>query len=187
MSINPDLTEVRRLIDGLLRARRPDRYVVRADDDDDLDLDAGEVATTAWLDDLAEEVEPHVPRQSAIRLFARSEVGRAEGKATRRVNDLLRRIHRSGQLPIDWLEMRNDPMAVVERLQQSGERVKVTEERVALRAVTAQDLLSFAVEERRRAGRDFAARNDACAGAEWVASQMLGIGSATFDEWASRP
>jgi hypothetical protein len=80
----------------------------------------------------------------------------------------------------EWLD---EPIAVITRVGHPGERVKVIEERVALRATTPKDLRDFATEERRRAGKDFATRNSTCENAEWLADQMVEVGTGNLRAW----
>jgi len=172
------LQEMRRQVRVLLAECRPDRYTVDGPTDED------DETTTRWLDDVAEKVKGLVPDDEVRKVLARNVVNYEEGRATRRANDLLRKIGRTGQVPLDWFDTKDWPIAVVsfhtDPLTQ--ERKKI-EERVALRASTAQDLRSFATEERRRAAGDFSARNDACVGAELAAGEMDTAGAITFSDW----
>jgi len=181
MAINPDLAKLRREIDRLLREQRPDRYVTRAD----AELE-DEVESTEWLDRVAEQVEHLVPEIEVIRLYARNLVGQREGQATQTANQLLRKIHRSGQLVLGWFDVKDDPVSVLTRIIQSGQRVKIVEERVALRAMSPTDFRKFADEERRRAARDASARYETCEGADYVADQMSIAGAIDFLTWATQ-
>jgi len=190
MAINPDLKLLRKKIDALLAECRPDRYTVRdsiADEaliqDDDSDSDE-ESDQTTWLDVIAERVEDLIPEAELRRRYARREVGLREGRSTRRANDFLREIARSGQLPLGWLDLKDFPVAIVTRDVRPGERPRIREERVALRAMTPLDFKTFANEERRRAAVDFASRNASCEGAEWIAERMTMDRASRFDAWA---
>jgi hypothetical protein len=105
-------------------------------------------------------------------------------KATSRANRLLRKIHRTGQLVLGWWGVADDPVAVITRTVESGQRPRRKDERVALRAMTPRDFRDFATEERRRAADDFGARNDTCSGAERVADWMTQAGYGHFLAWA---
>ncbi|MDP9222681.1 MAG: hypothetical protein M3P18_02290 [Actinomycetota bacterium] len=177
-----DLKKMRQEVDRLLAERRPDRYAVAGSEADE--VDENEVQNNEWLDGIAADVEHLAPEVAVRRILARSIVAQREGRATRRANDLLRQIHRSGQLVLDWMDAMAWPIAVVERVDRPSEKPKKLEERVALRATTARDLRAFAIEERRRAGTDHAARSDACSGAEWAADQIVQAGVVTFLDWA---
>jgi hypothetical protein len=172
------LQEMRRQVRLLLTERRPDRYTVDGPADEDGEAAAG------WLDAIAEEVKDLAPEDEIRKILARNVVGQEEGQATRRANDLLRKYGRTGQMPLDWFDTKDWPIAVVSFHTDSltQERKKI-EERVALRASTAQDFRYFATEERRRAAGDFSARNDACVGAERVADEMDIAGAITFGDW----
>lgn len=169
-------------IDRLLCELRPDRYVVKGDNPE---LEPEEVADNAWLDDVADRVKPLVSEQDVRLLYARTEVGKREGRATKRANELLRRLGRDGQLFLGWMDYADYPLAVVTRITHPGEEPKRIEERVALRAVTSDDLRKFATEERRRAADEFATRNETCAAAEWLADEIDRTGSADFKAWAA--
>jgi len=194
MAINPDLTRLRKEIERLLAERRPDRYTIRdyatdeAEQVDDLEVpeatDTDEIDETNWLDGIAGEVADLVPEAEVRKLYARKIVGQQEGRATRRANNLLRTIHRTGQLVLGWFGVKDDPVAVITRTAEKDKKPRVKEERVALRAMTPTDFRDFATEERRRAAGDFSARNDACSGAEWIADHMTVAGATRFETWA---
>lgn len=143
------MTELVGRIDELLAERRPDRYETVSGDE--------------WLDQIAAEVAGLVPAAQAQYRSARMVVGQREGNKTRRTNKLLREIYRSGQLPLDWLQTLNLPLAV-------------GKERVAIRACIAKDFENFAIEERRAAARDFSTRHETCEAAEWIAKEMVAAG-----------
>jgi len=185
MAINPELTRLRRIIDRLLRDRRPDRYKVNEESDTE-DVDVEDVGATHWLDDVAAEVAPLIPEEYVRQLYARTLVGQREGAATRKANGLLRDTHRTGQLVLGWWDVKDHPIAVIERLITRGERVKIVEERVAIRAAKSDDFRKFATEERRKASVDFTARNDACLGAEWTADEMDAAGASSWLIWAEQ-
>jgi hypothetical protein len=199
MADDRDMKRLRKLIHEELRARRPDRYLVRdrpvqdgGEDDDEpadlADLDSADDGTK-WLDDLEAEIESQLPEATARKHLARNLVRQAEGRATRSGNTLLRRIQIAkrdskpiqGFLPLE--EFYADPIAIVIRSVRDG-KVRVREERVALRAATPDDFKAFANHERRRAGKDHAARIETCEGAEYVAEQMQLGGFIRFDKWA---
>lgn len=198
MTINPDLTRLRKEIDRILAEKRPDRYVVRdsgimteadslipdVDGLFDEDTEPEDSSETAWLDDVAEEVANLVPDEEIRKLYARKIVGEREGNATRRANRLLRKIGRTGQLVLGWWGQENDPVSVKNRIVVPGKQVRIKEERVALRAMLSADFRRFAAEERRRAAGDFAARNDTCTGAEWLAERLEQTGAVNFHAWA---
>lgn len=132
-------------IDQLLAERRPDSYEVDGGDE--------------WLDDIAEEIADDIPEAEARSRLARTEVRRREKTKLQQTNKLLREIHKTGQLPLDWLDVLNNPLGVG----------KI---RVALRAAAPRHFREFANEERRRAASDFVTRNESCEAAAWLADQM---------------
>lgn len=182
MAHSNDLTEIRRLIRTYLAEDRPDRYgtgetpVDRADEDDEPDLGSQE-----WLRDIAyDKIKPLVT--DAAERLALQLVLDEERKATRATNAFFRDIARDHQLVLGYFGLESSPISVVHRVVRDG-KLYVRTERAALRAADERDVHSSASEERRRAGRDFAARNAACDGMEWAADQMLAAGALTFDEW----
>lgn len=159
------LTIVRKQIDELLYENRPDRYDVRSSGDTEVDAE--------WLDTVADKVAADLDIEDVLKQFSRNLVRQREGRATRSANKVLRQFAQDGQLMLGWWEQERQPVAIVTRTQKPGRDPEIREERVALGALTAKDLLAFANEERVRAGRDFAARNATCDGAELMAQQIL--------------
>lgn len=153
----PDLTGE---IDRLLTERRPDRYEVEGGDE--------------WLDTIADEVGPSISVAEARFIAARSQVRRREGEKLKATNRLLREIHESGEVPLDWLDTAHLPVAV-------------GKERVALRAMRAEDFRTFAGDERRRAANDFTTRNESCAAAEWLADRMDATGTELLVDLGPEP
>lgn len=142
-------------IDKLLAEMRPDRYVKDGGDE--------------WLDEVSDAVASLIPDAEAREIAASQAVRRREGALTKSTNRLLREIYEAGQPPLDWLETLHLPLAT-------------GKERVALRAVTENDFLVFARDERRAAANDFASRNETCQAAEWLAVQMKSQGATYFRE-----
>jgi hypothetical protein len=177
---NDDRESLAQLIDRLLRERRPDRYTENGSDDDEAGPDA------TWLREIAEEIEPLIVEADAVKQVALTLVMQVEKRTTRRANTVLRDFSRTGQLGMFWAEDGDFPIAVITRKYEEGQKPKTIQERVALRAATADDLRAWAVEERRRAAKDFAARNEACTGAEDIAESMTEEGSVYWIDWAPR-
>jgi hypothetical protein len=196
MALDPDLRALRKEVARLLLDRRPDRYTVRdavvdnleaelePSEEDAEDLPPGD--ETAWLDQIAADVAHLVPDEQVRKLYARKVVAQQEGSATKRANTLLRNIGRTGQLVLGWMDLEDYPIAVITRAVDAAGRVHVREERVALRAAGPPEFDAFAIEERRRAARDFGSRNDTCTGAEWLSVQMQVDHERRFDVWARR-
>lgn len=143
-------------IDELLDQYRPDRY---ASDDHN------------WRAPVIQAVTHRIPNHQARWVAAEHLVGQREGRATRAVNDVLRRVGRNQEWPLpNMLEgLLRKPLSI------DGNRV-------CLEAASPEDLEAWAIAERRSAAQDFAARSDACDGAEWVAQTMRHKGWHLFGE-----
>lgn len=159
----PDLTVI---VDGLLRAHRPDRYEPGAD----------------WLDDVATKIENKITIIEAKRLAARQIVGQREGRATRAVNKFLKSLGAgAGGFSIDqaWIAFADEPVAFIEGV---GEESAERRVRVALRAMRSEDWKQFALYGRADAQHRFAAEMAMYDAADWLAAQQ---GSALFADWAT--
>lgn len=133
-------------IDALLDQHRPDRYAA---------------SDHRWRDPVIAAIAGRIPARQAAQVAAERLVADREGRSTRSANEMLRKIGMERQWPLP--EMADD----------LGDRpISVGDQRVCLRAATAVDLRSWAIDERRDAARDFAARSAACDGAEWLADEM---------------
>ena len=156
--------ELTAIVDGLLRANRPDRY--RPGD--------------PWLDEVANQVESKITIIEAKRIAARQMVGHREGRATRAVNKFLKSLTSDGEFRMDetWALYADEPVAFIEDDDEDGgHRV-----RVALRAMKAADWERFALHGRADAQHRFEAEMAMYDAAEWLASQQ---GAASFSDWAS--
>lgn len=161
------MTDLRALINERLDAIRPDRYTIGGITDD------GE-SETAFLTAVAADIEPLIPEAEAKKRLAQTLVNAEESKATRRANDFFKDYARSGQPPMFWMEDGAWPVSITS--EHPDDKTKRITERVALRALSANDALAFAHEERRRAAKDFAARNESCEGAELAAERTKAAG-----------
>ena len=105
-------------------------------------------------------VRRNAGREVERSLHERLGSSRSHGEWFHPTDDVLAAVFHSEQLPpLGWLQRQ---MLVLD----SGN------ERVAARAATADDLESFAVEERRAAAAGFVRRNRSCEAAEWMAQEM---------------
>lgn len=138
-------------IDRLSAEQRPDRYEPAAGSAD-------------WMVAVGDQVAYLILPREAQRQLALDLVKKREIVKLRQSNRLLRDIYRTGQLPLGWFDLLPSPIAV-------------GLERVTLRVITTPDLEKFATEERRRAAREFAARNDAVEGAELLCKWMTAAGA----------
>lgn len=141
-------------IDLMLDQCRPDRY---------------DVGDNTWRLQVYADVEARLPVRRAIAIAAQQIVDQREGIATRVANGLLRKIGETKQWPFDWMDAAERPLSI------GRERVKLT-------AATAEDLQQWAIDERRDAAQDFAARSAACDGAEWAAKNMATAGLLTIGD-----
>jgi plasmid replication initiation protein len=140
----------REMIPALLDRYRPDRY---------------DPADKSWQTPVCEMVAADLDIAEALSIAASRLVSTADATATKRTNALLREIAKSGQVPLEWLDAMSWPLAVDDN------------ERVSVRAATADDFRRFANRERRAASLDFTSRNSSCEGALHVAEQMEASGA----------
>jgi hypothetical protein len=131
-------------IDLLLARYRPDRY---------------DAADKTWRDPVYAEISTLIPAAQAKAVAAQQIVDQRETQATKKANRLLRKIGQDKQWPLDWMDCGDMPISV------GGQRI-------CLRAAQAQDLVQWAIDERRDAVLDLTARHQACEGAEWLAQAM---------------
>lgn len=141
-------------IDALLDRARPDRY---------------DVDDHAWRDPVVAAIATRIPPRQAAQVAAERLVADREGRATRSANELLRRVGKERQWPLP--DMADDL---------ADRPISVGSERVCLRAATSLDLRTWAIDERRDAAQEFAARSMACDGAEWLADEMDAKGLGQF-------
>lgn len=141
-------------IDLLLDQHRPDRY---------------DVDDHTWRAPVVAVVAQQMPIRQAQQVAAERLVGDREGRATRSVNSLMRRVARERQWPLPDLadDLMRRPMSI-------------GAERVCLGAAQARDFEQWAIDERRDAAQDFSARSEACDGAEWIAREMSSNGWTLF-------
>jgi hypothetical protein len=133
---------------------RPDRY------------HAGDID---WAAAVVDAIADSIPAAVAQQRTAEQIVRGVERTATRRTNKLMREVLTAGALPLDWMDCADWPMAVAE-------------ERVCLRAMTAEDLRRFADDEEEAASKDFAARLDAVKGARLLADEIDDQGCRTVGD-----
>lgn len=151
MNLPPITTEQ---VDALLDKYRPDRYSSN---------DHG------WQAPVITQVAQRMPLRQAQQIAAEKIVSEREGRATRSVNSMLRKVASEKQWPLP--ELTHDLMR---------RPLSIGSERVCLAAATAKDFELWAIDERRDAAQEFSARSAACDGAEWLAQQMRQQGHALF-------
>lgn len=138
------MSEINDTIDARLDEARPNRYRPEQDE---------------WLTAIIDDVAVTISIEEAQKRVARDLVVRREAEATKRTNRVLRDIFKTGNLPLDWLDMQRCPLSI------NGERV-------ALGACTPDDFREFANIERRRAAKEHATRNESCDGARFLADMI---------------
>lgn len=114
-----------------------------------------------WRIPLYEEIASMIPADEACRLAAKQFVDQIEGRATRGANEALRWIGKHGAWPATW-----------DNLVEGRYPLSMKKKRIVLENASADHLMTWASEERRRAGQEYTAREAACTGAEWMAVQM---------------
>jgi hypothetical protein len=137
-------TYTRAEIAAMLAEVRPDRYP------------AGD---TSWASTVAEKIADGIPPAVARQQCADQVIASIEKGATRRANTLMRHVLADGALPLDWMDAADWPLSV-------------GDQRVCLRALTADDLHVFADDEERAATADHAARLDCVHGARKLAGLL---------------
>lgn len=91
----PQPLMTKEVIEGMCNKERPD-----------------EATDTEWLDPIIKRVAESMPVKQAKREAARSMVASAEKSLLGRTNKYLRVWGKSGQWPIDWMDMSNMPLAL---------------------------------------------------------------------------
>jgi hypothetical protein len=154
--------ELSQLIDRLLAEMRPERYDI-ADKD----------WMAAVIEKASDELEA-MDRDDLIADVARRRVHGREAQATRKANDFLRLIARTGQLPLGWGE--GDEW----KLMQGGVLrlpISIEKLRVRLGAASPNDLEEWILAREEQQDRELAARELSRNGAvllrEWMSSQHV--------------
>lgn len=162
---------IRDLLKKELSVARPSRYAMN---------DRG------WIDEVADSIDldqVDVSTEEAIRVYVRNIARDVEGKATKAGNQLMRQYHQESALPIEWMQMVNEPIALENKVV-VDDRIQTVKERVRLRDATARDFELWAETEDAARRRDYDARGEAVSGALEIASQMRAAGALTFWQWA---
>ena len=143
-------------IDALLDVYRPDRY----DSNDH-----------GWWAPIIGIICGRITQAQAQQIAAERLVSQRESKATRSVNQMLRRVGREQQFPMEGTcdDLLRRPLSI-------------GSERICLGVAEPADLRQWAIDERRDAAQEASARFAACDGAEWLADQVEDKGFHTFGE-----
>lgn len=99
----------------------------------------------AWIDDVAGDIDSsHLSDTEVRRLYVSSLVRKREAESTRSVTNFARKIAETGQMPVDWFEYADRPIAyTIEEVDDDG-NVSKKEVRVTLGSATSEDLLAWA-------------------------------------------
>ncbi len=177
--------EIKRLLDEL----RPDRYTVEErvvdgpeGETEEVPEDLGQVGAE-WMESVIEAVAPMIPEEEMRKHYATVEVRRAEGHRTQHANQMLRKIGEEGQGFLGWLDCKREPIAIVTQEALWGGGFRIRDQRVALEAVSVDDLRAFAATERRRAAREHATRSKTCDYAESIADRLVHAGLERIGDW----
>lgn len=98
-----------------------------------------------WLDDVVDTIDSsHISDEELRRLYVSSIVRKREGEATRSVTNMARKIAETGQMPLDWFQYADRPIAYTEEIPDEEGNLKKKETRVTLRSATGEDFLAWA-------------------------------------------
>lgn len=98
-----------------------------------------------WLDDVVDNIDSsHISDEELRRLYVSSIVRKREGEATRSVTNMARKISETGQMPLDWFQYADRPIAYTEEIPDEEGNLKKRETRVTLRSATGDDFLAWA-------------------------------------------
>lgn len=99
----------------------------------------------AWLNDVVDDIDSsHISDDELRRLYVASIVRQREGEATRGVTNMARKMAKTGQMPLDWFEYADRPIAYTVEVPDEDGDLKKKEVRVTLRAATGEDFLAWA-------------------------------------------
>lgn len=98
-----------------------------------------------WLDDVVDTIDSsHISDEELRRLYVSSIVRKREGEATRSVTNMARKMAETGQMPLDWFQYADRPIAyTIEEPDEEG-NLKRKETRVTLRSATGDDFRAWA-------------------------------------------
>ncbi|MCS5479782.1 hypothetical protein NYP18_08930 [Corynebacterium sp. YIM 101645] len=98
-----------------------------------------------WLNDVVDDIDSsHISDDELRRLYVSEIVRRREGEATRGVTNMARKMAKTGQMPIDWFEYADRPIAYTVEVPDEEGKMRKQEIRVTLRAATGEDFLAWA-------------------------------------------
>lgn len=98
-----------------------------------------------WLDDVVDTIDSsHISDEELRRLYVSSIVRKREGEATRSVTNMARKIAETGQMPLDWFQYADRPIAYTIEEPDGEGNLKKKETRVTLRSAMGYDFLAWA-------------------------------------------
>lgn len=116
-------------IDSQLDRHRLDRYEAGA----------------PWLVEVVDSIDSsHISEEELRRLYVSHLVKQREGEATKGVTNLAKKMAETGQMPIDWFQYANRPIAYTAKVQMDDGNIRNKHLRVALRVATEDDFLAWA-------------------------------------------
>lgn len=99
----------------------------------------------AWLDEVVDTIDTsHISDEDLRRLYVSEIVRKREGEATRSVTNMARKMAETGQMPIDWFQYANRPIAYTVEIPDEDGNLKKKDVRVTLRSATGEDFLAWA-------------------------------------------
>ena len=128
--------------------------------DNQLDLHRGMVERyspgASWLNDVVDTIDTsHISDEQIRRLYVKDLVRKREGEATRSVTNMARKMAETGQMPLDWFQYADRPIAyTIEEPDDEG-NLKKKEIRVTLRSAMGEDFLAWARWREKQAKRTY--------------------------------
>ena len=148
-------------------------------DDDDLSPD--------WMLEVAAEMAPSMPvtDKKVRQVFADAEAKKLDATALRSANDRIRKMHRSGQPELDWLDASDLPVSVEVREPVWGgeNRVRIRTYRVRLGLMKQADWDAAEIAERRRAASESRSRNEKCDAMQWFSERQRAAKACNWTAW----
>lgn len=138
-----------------------------------------------WQRRAVEAVLDRASNPEIVAELLMSQAAQIEGKATKSANDLLRRVARDGQPPLDWFEQADSPISF-EVMEANGDELVRCKYRIRLGDATGDDYRAWAHTERERLNKDISQREAAIEGALIVADFLDGVACRTLTEWQER-
>lgn len=109
-----------------------------------------------WLDEVVDDIDSsHISDEELRRLYIGKVVREREREATRSVTNLAKKMAKTGQMPLEWFEYANRPIAYTLEVPDENGDLKKQEFRVALRAATGEDFLAWARWREKEAKRTY--------------------------------